>query len=228
MLCANLYDISIDIAAGQPGISHPPTPRGRPPCRAINSIPEGMQLQRDLMVGRVDYFDSIRLIPDMKFTCSGTVVRVRVAGRPQQDFNQSMKMQIWRANKTENGIYYHRINDIALPSACEMDKLIPMMVPGPNKNDQIPSSVYECKVKQNIAVPAVKTGDVLGIELPPEHSTSFKIYSAMATDQERRLRLNFIFERNLSSTIDLELHSAINNETAAQPLIIIELSDRGM
>ena len=222
MLCANLYDIPIDIAAGQPGSSHPPSPRGRPPCRAINSIPEGIQLQRDLMVGRVDYFDSIRLIPDIKFTCSGTVVRVRVAGRPQQDsdFNQSMKIQIWRANKTKHGIYYHRINDIALPFACEMDKLIPMMAPGPNQ-----SGVYECKVKQNI--PAVKTGDVLGIELPPEHSTSFKIYSAMATDHERRLR-NFIFERNPSSTIDLELHSAINNETAAQPLIIIELSDRGM
>ena len=175
------------------------------------------------MAVEVGYFDSTRLIPDLKFTCSGTIMRVRVAGRPQQDSNQSMRLQIWRRNVTERTGKFKRINSIVLPSACEkMAYKMLMMTPGgPNSNMMFQQ--YECTLKQNISV-LVKTGDILGIELPSEHS-SFKLSA-----NRHHMLTNFIIEHNLSaSTIDLHPVSELINETAAQPLIMIELeADQGM
>lgn len=175
---------------------------------------------RDLTVARFNYSGTI-LIPIMKVSCSGTIKRVRVAGRLQEDGNRHniMKIQIWRENITDH-VIYHRINNIALPSECEMDMLTPTWMSRGIVND-VPV-VYECTLKQNIPVTAVKIGDILGIELSPDHATNFEFYSVTG----HKLVTNFIFEYNLSSTIDL--NSRIGNETAAQPLIIIEVVDPGV
>ena len=65
-------------------------------CNAINDFPAGTTEHE---VENFTYYNNTILIPDMEFTCSGTVVRVRVAGRminKSETGNQSMKLQIWR------------------------------------------------------------------------------------------------------------------------------------
>ena len=224
LLIYQVYNQIYCNAAGQHG-RRPDRDR----CPAIDTIPAMDELQ-GLSVEKVK-FNSSWLIPDIKFVCNGTIRRVRVAGimdygmnlavsapsRPPRD-NPSMKLQIWRENVTERGMY-HKVNEIALPSMCkrnmlEEDKMF-------QARDNIDMTLYNCSLQHNTGTSiTVKSGDVLGIELPPEHNTRFKIYSST----ECRLT-NFIIEHNSSSTVDL--HSGIDNETTTQPLMEVEV-DSGM
>ena len=161
------------------------------------------------------YLNSTRLIPDMNFTCSGTIVRVTVAGMSKKindGINQrnrsAMNLQIWRENTTKNG-RYHKAEDISLPSVCKMNMLkkrVSRMCNGIGV-------YYECTLWMNMKI-SVESGDILGIKLPPRRNANFELYFTES------LLTNYIFERALPSTIDL---SSRINETAVRPLITIEV-----
>ena len=190
----------------------PPGDQGRrPPYACVNGFPSMEQVQDlDRMVNRTDLkINSTVLIPDMKFTCSGAIVNVTVAGMmlDSDSGNQSIKLQIWRKNENEPGRIFYRVNEIAieLPSDSMCKR----------------SHVYECTLNFNNQTTSVnvKIGDILGIELPPK--TDFELYSVT------KCRLpNYIFKHNLPSTT-IDLHNG-NKGDAARPLIRIEVNNPGI
>ena len=108
------------------------------------------------MVRRIDNFNTTRLIPEINFTCSGTVEKVMMAGKIQEGSNP-MQLQIWRPeNITEQ--YYRRVN-------CYSISLSPMSLNriGILRDDNNIIPVYECKLNMKVLV---EPGDILEIELP--------------------------------------------------------------
>ena len=155
------------------------------------------------MVGEIDNFEfnSIWLIPEMNFTCSGTMKKVTVVGMIRKGKNP-LQLQIW---KPENTIGYRRVNNIILlPNICK--SLI-----GIRHDDDVPE-VYECKL--NIEV-LVESGDILGIAVPHKRNVIFELSIA-----ESQLT-SYIFEGGQSTTtLDL---SKRTKETNSQPLIGLEI-----
>ena len=174
----------------------------------------GFPSMRDVkgqMTDGIQDFNSVRLIPEMNFTCSGTIVQVIVAGRPMQrdseDNPQHVRLQIWRSeNTTEHGIGYYRIQNIALPpSICERMGMLGDV------------RTFICTLKTNMQIP-VEPGDILGIGLPPKPKANFELYSVT----ESRLT-NYIFERGLESTT----LSNRTSKTTVQPLIRVKIDQSG-
>ena len=207
---------------GQPGQrKQPHMPDHESECAAINGFPTGTMEEirnQELIIEGNYLYDSTILIPDMKFTCSGTVVRVRVAGvkLTETDGNQSMKLQIWRQNMTEPVGRYFRVDEIALPSTCKMNKL----TQSSSVSRMFRDIAYDCVLNHSTPV-TVKSGDILGIELPPENIADFELYSLTEC-----MVSNLIFKHNLPSAIDL--HSGdVKYDIVAQPLIRIILNGIG-
>ena len=182
----------------------PDRQRQPPPWQCTNGFPMGRF--DDLIESGFPWtanFNSTILIPDMKFTCSGTIrVRVIVAGMLQQNGNESTRLQIWRKNSI--------IHDIELKSMCDTCNT--------NTISQISRGKDERTLRMNVQI-SVESGDILGIDLPPRDTVNFKLYFINSTSTT-----NYIFQRNLSSPIDL---SSGINETTVQPLIRIEI-DQGI
>ena len=150
------------------------------------------------MVGRIDKkFDyTIWLIPEMNFTCRGTIEKVTVVGKRQEGPNP-MQLQIWRPVEdiTE---HYHRVNNISLsPAICMSLKDIFRDV-----------CIYECKPND---IMQVLPGDILGIELPHRHDVNFELYSIKSRVT------SYTFERDKSTTT-LDLNDRIET-TMTKPLI---------
>ena len=178
-----------------------------------NGFPS-MQDVQGQMINGINNFGSIQLIPDMNFTCSGTIVKVTVAGiLRHRDSQNHGRLQIWRPeNKTEGGIKYRRVKSIALSSSiCKMFKMIRMLRDNINNNN---ITVYKCTLKKNKQIP-VESGDILGVEPPREHNANFELYSITESTLT-----SYIFEHGLSFTA---LGSRRINESTAQPLIRIEV-----
>ena len=185
--------------------------------KCTNGFPSMQDIQGQTIDGIRDFNSTtVRLIPDMNFTCSGTIERVIVAGIRRKDNQTPMRLQIWRPENTltEDGIRYHRVKNIALSSSiCKMFKTIRMLRDINNSTIM----VYECTLKKNIQI-LVEPGDILGIGLPPERKANFELYSVT----ESRLT-SYIFERGHDS-----IHlSNRTSETTVQPLIRVEVDQSG-
>jgi hypothetical protein len=160
------------------------------------------------MVGGIDHdnFNTITLIPEMNFTCNGTIEKVIVAGKRQEGSNP-VQLQIWRTD-SENTTYYCRDKSIVTvlsPSVCKMiGKLRDI------NNDAI---LVECTLKDLVLV---EPGDILGIDIP-EHNVNFELYSIT----ESRLT-SYIFKRDNATTVNL---SEITEKTISQPLISVEMKN---
>ena len=74
----------------------------------------------------------------------------------------------------------------------------------------------DCMLKQDMSV-TVKFGDILGIELPPNDTANFELYSLT----ECRV-IGYIFNHNLQHSI-IDPHNG-DKETTARPIIRIELN----
>jgi hypothetical protein len=165
------------------------------------------------MVGGIDHdnFNTITLIPEMNFTCKGTIEKVMVAGK-RQNFKGSnpmhMQLQIWRPD-SENTTY-RRGKSIALsPSVCEMIGKICDMI----NNDAI--LLVECTLNTKDLV-LVEPGDILGINIP-EHKVNFELYSIT---ESRLTSYRYIFKRDQSAIVNL---SETTEENISQPLISVEM-----
>ena len=95
-----------------------------------------------------------RLIPEMNFTCDGTIVGFTVAV-DEQNRDEDPMIQVWRENISQPGVYYKTTADIAIDEAVCVDGLT-----------EVYSEVFQCKLNGTAQV-SVQAGDVLGLELPP-------------------------------------------------------------
>lgn len=116
-------------------------------------------------------FHTIIIIPEINFTCNGTIVEVTVAGM-QQNNKKNPKIQIWReeANTTGDGLYYKSGAEIVLEKAACIDYQNRKC-----RNGSKTTSIFECKLYNNRHV-SVQPGDILGLELPNKWSDKFEIY----------------------------------------------------
>ena len=156
------------------------------------------------------YFNDIRLIPDMKFTCRGTIVRVIMVGVLKQNITgKRLQLTIWRKNETEPEIYHRSKLRIVLPSMCKGKMLQTNMM------FKDLGTIYQCQLQMSMRI-SVKPGDVLGIELPPKPTAKFELLYF----NESGLK-SYTFERDSSSTFDVS--NSIGNDTV-QPLISITIN----
>ena len=129
-----------------------------------------------------------RLIPDLKFVCSGTIVQFSVTVAFAENGQLGAKIQIWREN--DNGFYYKPGPDIVLDgtgSAC-----INGMVSRMDRR-----TTFQCILTQSARI-TVQPGDILGLELPHTNN-SLDIYYFLTSGGPS----NHVFQRQLSSTVNL-------------------------
>ena len=176
---------------------------------------------KGLRIKKIINFNSIRLIPEMNFTCRSTIVTVIVAGRPQSGGLQNnmmrkpMKLQIWRLeNPTIVDGRYQRAENINLMfNICSEINVNEIRI---NLYNNI--SIYECILKKNVQV-SVEPGDIIGIELPPEPIANFGLYSVTESGLT-----NYIFERTRdrrSFIVDLCNRTI---EATVLPLVRVEVN----
>lgn len=125
-----------------------------------------------------------RLFPDLRFGCSGTIVRMVVAVVNRAG-RQSPKVQIWRKSETESGIYYRHGPDIPVvddSSVCIRHRLS--------------GGLFRCIVNETFRI-SVQSGDILGLELPPENDDDFDIYFKTGGP------LNYVFEEQLDCSVNV-------------------------
>ena len=151
---------------------------------------------------------TLRLIPEMTFTCNGTIVGFTVAGRQQtkQQTTQFMNpnVQIWRQNSSQNVYYHTNLSEIAIDEDECFESFI--VLQGSTDKDQ----VWYCNLSAANRVP-VQAGDVLGLLLPPREQSSFQISFASVS----RGPTNYVFENdqemlstyaNLSNVVSINYH----------------------
>ena len=144
--------------------------------------------------GRGDNEVTTRLFPDMRFGCSGTIVRL-IAAVVDRNGQQVPKVQIWRENNTQPGVYYKAGPDIPVfedSSICVRHRLS--------------SGIFRCTLNESAQV-SVQPGDILGLELPPTNDDDFDIYFVSGGP------MNYVFEEQLKSAIIniSEAHSITND-----------------
>ena len=114
-----------------------------------------------------------RIIPEISFTCSGTVTGWRAAGEIRSALTNSV-LSIWRERSSGSGIY-DRVSGIELGICGDED-------PAPS----VMSNIYECILPQTVSV---QPGYIVGIELPPENESRFRLYFNSQGGQT-----NYVFE----------------------------------
>ena len=157
-----------------------------------NGFPSRDRLTSDVVPGAGP---STRLIPDMTFVCSGSIVGFTVAMNRKSGAKEHPVIQIWRPDnccksiteQQSRGDLYHREGvGIPLHEAVCVDGLVTV-------NEL--SEVFHCKLYESVQV-SVQPGDILGIELPQGNSLSVSVLMfAMVLIGPT----NFVFEPPLSS-----------------------------
>ena len=158
--------------------------------------------------GRRGAIDTIqtRLIPSMRFTCNGTIVAFTVTGRGRNGAQlQDPKIQIWRENRAQCSSYKKSVSEIIV-NATSCSNLTQL-------ESTKPAQIFYCALKSSSQVP-VQLGDFLGIELPPVSDSDFDLYF---TDEGP---MNYVFQQQLSSTVDTINTSCVVDE---QPQITLDI-----
>jgi hypothetical protein len=131
------------------------------------------------------------LIPDMNFTCCAKLVGFTFVGINRRNRGrQDPKIQIWRKEISEPGIYHKTGTEIAVNvsanGACA-DGL-----------PTISSRTYFCVLVERFQV-LIQPGDILGFELPPNDDDDFDIRFTVGGEGPT----NYIFNRSLTSNAQL-------------------------
>ena len=149
--------------------------------------------------GRADVFTpTTRIIPDMNFTCSGTVVQwIAVADIRDPNAPHNAMLDIWRENSNEPGTY-NRVGRIEL-GICGSEEILGMKI------------FSKCILPQNERV-SVQPGDVVGVELPRRDEYRFRFFHL---HNYSGAPVNYVFNGQFS-TVTL---SQANSTAQDQPLI---------
>ena len=125
-----------------------------------------------------------KLFPDLRFGCNGTIVRMVVAVDNKRG-QHSPKLQIWREDKAQTGIYHRQGAEIQIIDdnpACIRDR---------RSHD-----VFQCTLNEMYYI-SVQPGDILGLELPPRNNVDFDIYFTPGGPT------SYIFEGKHNSTVNI-------------------------
>ena len=145
-----------------------------------------------------------RLFPDLKFGCSGTIVRVTAAVL-NNNRGQTTKIQIWRENETQPGLYYKKSSDV------EIRRSNP-----PCDRNTLNNGIFQCTLREDLRI-SVQPGDFLGLEIPPINDDDLEIFFKVGGPT------NLVFQGQLDLTVDLstEPHVVTNDEPQITFLIVL-------
>ena len=128
-----------------------------------------------------------RLFPELKFGCFGTIVGVTAAILDVAG-GQIPKIQIWRENETQPGLY-HKITSTK------------NLIRWTNSNNcyrrTLSRGIYQCYALRENYRSSVQPGDFLGLELPPINEEDPEIYFKDGGPT------NLVFQHALDSIVDL-------------------------
>ena len=151
------------------------------------------------------------LIPEMNFSCNGTIVNVTVIGRwlepRSMDPNRYPRLQIWREGISEEGVYHKITNrEIVLnPRRRNCTRLLGDDVSGAVIcNGTLPMNRYV----------SINSGDIVGLQLPTNMSTTFEVLYRNST------LTNFVYFGSITDRRTLNLS---NVSEKLQPLISLDI-----
>ena len=148
-----------------------------------------------------------RIIPAISFTCSGTVTGWRAAGEIR-DAGSAMTnsvLSIWRERNSGSGTY-----DRISGSRIELG-ICGTQDPAPSVMNNI--NIYECILPKTVSV---QPGYIVGIELPPQQESKFRLYFNSQGGQT-----NHVFDGRGTT---FSLSQAISSEeTSDQPQISLTI-----
>ena len=137
-----------------------------------------------------------RLIPEMRFTCTGTIVgysvSLRIIPRSREYYPE---IQVWRENSSQPGVYYKKQDAIVInTTAC-------------NTVYSNSNGVFNCTLNQGAQIP-VQAGDILGLELPASDTNR-----GVLSTRSGSAPTNYVFEQlPLSSPVLLSSRSSLDYE----------------
>ena len=146
-----------------------------------------------------------RIIPEISFNCSGTVTgwsaagEIRSAGGGSATTNSVLS--IWRERSSGSGTY-DRVSGIDL-GICSSENPAPLVM----------DNIYECILPQTVSV---QPGYIVGIELPPENESKFRLYFNSQGGQTNHVFDGHGTTFSLSQAITME-------ETSDQPQISLTI-----
>ena len=149
-----------------------------------------------------------RLFPEMKFGCFGTIVGV-TAAILDAIRGQIPKIQIWRENKTQSGLY-HRMSSTNNLIRWGNNRCYRRTV-------TLNRGIYHCYVlRENYRI-SVQPGDFLGLEIPPVNDDDPVIYFKAGGPT------NLVFQYPLNSTVDrfTEPHNVTHDEPQITFLVLL-------
>jgi hypothetical protein len=143
-----------------------------------------------------------RLFPDLRFGCNGTIVRIIVAV-VNRGGRGVPKIQIWREDKNQYGVYYKSCPDIPIidnSSVCIRHRLT--------------GGRFRCTLSNHYQL-SIQPGDILGLELPPQNDDDFDIYFTPGGPT------SYIFEEKLNSTVNISeaTYNKSNSTTTCHAVI---------
>ena len=143
-----------------------------------------------------------RLIPELRFGCTGTVIRLTVAIKDHNG-DQIPRIQFWRENQSVANVYYKAGSDIPVVgnrSICvrHIQK----------------SGIFSCTLNETFQA-TVESGDILGLELPAQDNVDFEIYF---TDGGPT---NYIIEGRASNANLPEAHSVTKELPQISLLVVL-------
>ena len=106
---------------------------------------------------------STRIIPDLRVSCNGTLTGWGAAGE-MTNRDTSPLLQIWRKIEGQQERYEREGESIPLGSCGGRNEL---------QEISTNSRYYECTLETSVSV---RTGDIVGLVLPRERDTSFRLY----------------------------------------------------
>ena len=150
---------------------------------------------------------AIRLIPEMNFTCNGTITEFTFAGIFESG-EQNPMIQIWSENSSQPGEYYRTGANITIDET--------VCVGGFN---EVFAGVFRCDLNEAAHV-SVQPGDVLGLELSSDSNSTIVLLFARVIQGP----INYVFsEEQLLSSLTVILSNR-TSEIQELPQITIKVS----
>ena len=169
-------------------------------AQCSNGFPDRLAVQ----VFRTE--SSARLIPEMKFTCNGTIVGYTVAGRLSAE-NENAAIQVWRESTSQPGVYHKIGPDIRInEEVC-------------SQSSAEPDRVFQCRLDGEANATTVQPGDILGLDIPPpgDNNQAGFLGSARVSSGPN----NYVFEQQpLSSPVALSNSTSVNQDL---PQVALEI-----
>ena len=136
----------------------------------------------------------------------------------EQRGEQDPKIQVWRENVSQPGVYYKSGPHIPVV-ARSRSGVCADGLQRVSTNDRL----FQCKLESSAQQVFVQAGDILGIELPPTEEDRFELWF---TRPNNRGAVTYLFGEQLPTTVELSNRTLI--KVWEQPQISITLRLSGL